>query len=256
MADVTSPFGFPSPEDDDFVRDGAQDIENLATGVNDYLTGGFLYAGTRYFFSNGSFAKADPLLTGDIGLRAVKVTVIGGGGGGGSTTSTFRGAASGGSGGGMAQSFITDMSLLSASETVTRGSGGAGGAAGAAGTGGATSSFGTLVVASGGGGGPEAGGAADIATAGLNGGIGTTGDLLVAGSIAHSGLLDAISATGGGGGGTFMGGGGIGGRTGSQSNGAAGRSHGGGGAGGASQTGGVGFGGAGANGIVIVDCFV
>ena len=53
MADVTSPFGFPYPEDTDLVRDGASDIENLAEGVNDYLAGGYLYAGTVYFTSSG-----------------------------------------------------------------------------------------------------------------------------------------------------------------------------------------------------------
>jgi hypothetical protein len=53
MADVTAPFGFPYPENTDLVRDGAQDIENLATGVNDQLALGFQYVGTRYYTSSG-----------------------------------------------------------------------------------------------------------------------------------------------------------------------------------------------------------
>jgi hypothetical protein len=34
MADVTTPFGFPYPEGTDLVRDGAQDIQDLAEAVN------------------------------------------------------------------------------------------------------------------------------------------------------------------------------------------------------------------------------
>jgi hypothetical protein len=184
VADVTSPFGFPYPEDDDFVRDGAQDIENLATGVNDYLTGGFLYAGTRYFFSDGSFAKADPLLTGDIGLRAIRVRLVGGGGGGGGSASTGGGQVSmGGCGGGAgyAEKLITNIAGLSTSETITRGSGGNGGSPGdnAGSAGGSSTAFGS--TADGGGGG--AGGAAlalasQVPGAGGVSGAGGSADLI------------------------------------------------------------------------------
>jgi hypothetical protein len=144
MADVTSPFGFPYPEDTDLVRDGASDIENLAEGVNDYLTGGYLYAGTIYYTSSGSFEKADPLGTGDIGLRAIRVRMVGAGGGAGgvqATTSTQLALSRPGGGGGYSERFIL-ADTLSASETVTRGAGGAAGAAGNnSGSVGGTSSF-------------------------------------------------------------------------------------------------------------------
>ena len=154
MADVTSPFGFPYPEDTDLVRDGAQDIENLATGVNDYLTGGYLYAGTIYYTSSGNFVKADPFGTGDIGLRAIRVRMVGGGGGGGGAPTTGAGQASIATGGGgacYAERFIL-ASALASSETVTVGSGGSGGAEGANnGSNGGTSEFGAFLTAGGGG---------------------------------------------------------------------------------------------------------
>jgi hypothetical protein len=154
MADVTSPFGFPYPEDTDLVRDGASDIENLAEGVNDYLAGGYLYAGTVYFTSSGSFLKADPLGGGDIGLRAIRVRMVGGGGGSGgaiATLATQVSASGGGGGGGYSESFITDIAGLPSSVTVTRGSGGSGGAAGNnAGSAGGGSSFDALVTSPGG----------------------------------------------------------------------------------------------------------
>jgi hypothetical protein len=150
MADVTSPFGFPYPEDTDLVRDGASDIENLAEGVNDYLTGGYLYAGTRYYTSSGTFAKADPLGTGDIGLRAIRVRMVGGGGGsGGIDGSAGQGASSGGGGGGYSEKFILASSLTT-SETVNRGAGGTAGASGGAGGTGGTSEFGSIMSATGG----------------------------------------------------------------------------------------------------------
>jgi hypothetical protein len=133
MPDITTPFGFPYPEATDLVRDGAQDIENLATDVNDYLANGYIYAGTIYYTSSGDFEKADPFGTGDIGVRAVRVRMVGGGGGSGGNTATGANqvsAATGGGGGGYAEKFITDIAGLSSSETVTRGAGGAAGAAG------------------------------------------------------------------------------------------------------------------------------
>lgn len=92
---------------------------------------GFLYAGTRYFTSNGTFSKADPLGTGDIGLRAVRVRMVGGGGGSGScrATGADQGSASAGGGGGAySESFIL-ASALTASVSVVRGLGGAAGIA-------------------------------------------------------------------------------------------------------------------------------
>ena len=189
MADVTSPFAFPYPEDTDLVRDGATDIENLATGVNDYLAGGYLYAGTEYYTSSGTFAKADPLGTGDIGLRAIRVRMVGGGGGGGGAASTSSSqVAIGGAGGGgaYAEKFITDITGLSASETVTRGSGGAEGAAGNnnGSSGGQSSAF-TVTADGGQFGGGGAAGSLTAVVFGNNGfGIGVTAnaDLSIPGS--------------------------------------------------------------------------
>jgi hypothetical protein len=268
VADVTSPFGFPYPEDDDFVRDGAQDIENLATGVNDYLTGGFLYAGTRYFFSNGSFAKADPLLTGDIGLRAIRVRVVGGGGAGGgadttSASQTSRGG--GGSGGGYAERFYTDIASLDASVTVTRGAGGTGVLANA-GNNGAASEFGGAGDAwrtratGGGGGNVNTSKDPQVVSFPNAPGVGSDGDVLGAGDIGGFGFSFALAGfrgQGGNGGGSFLGGGG---RGGAANSGLAFAGTGiGGGGGGAYHEASIGTtlaGAAGSNGIVIVDCFV
>jgi hypothetical protein len=106
---------------------------------------GYRFAGTRYYTSDGTFDKADPLGTGDIGFRAVRVRVIGAGGGGGGAASTGASASAAGGGGGggaFAESFIL-ASALTSSVTVTRGAGGAAGAAGAnAGSDGGASEFG------------------------------------------------------------------------------------------------------------------
>jgi hypothetical protein len=197
MADVTNPFAFPYPEDTDLVRDGAQDIENLAIGVNDYLAGGYLYAGTRYYTSSGTFAKADPLGTGDIGLRAVRVRMVGGGGGGAGCSATTAGQVSaGGCGGGAGYSekfwLVAD---LSTSETVTVGAGGAAGAAGVnSGTAGAASQFKIQTASGGQGGTAEAAQlfAAQIPGTGGAGGSGANADLIVPGTSGD--IILALSA--------------------------------------------------------------
>ena len=163
---------------------------------------GYQYAGTRYYTSSGTFEKADPLGTGDIGLRAIRVRLVGAGGGGGgvaATGGTESALSGGGGGGGYAESFITDIAGLSSSVTVTRGAGGAGGAAGAnAGVAGGASSFGVLVAASGGEGGqsgpatstfPRAAGAVD-------GGTGTAGDIQTNGGGSIGGILLTGSTAG------------------------------------------------------------
>jgi len=267
MADVTSPFGFPYPEDTDLVRDGATDIENLATGVNDYLTGGFLYAGTRYYTSSGQFEKADPLGTGDIGLRAIRVRMVGGGGGSGGTEATGAGEnALGGSGagGGYAERFVTDISGLNASVTVTRGSGGTAGAVNGAGGTGGTSSFGLIAdsyyTAATGGGEGARGAALTLPRSRTNGpgGIGTHGDLLLRGGPAEVMGMGGVTnfMVGPAGGNSHFGGG----ARGQESNGDAGRAgdnYGGGASGAVGRASEIGYVGAvGGNGIVIVDCFV
>ena len=260
MADVTSPFGFPYPEDTDLVRDGASDIENLAEGVNDYLTGGYLYAGTEYYTSSGTFAKADPLGTGDIGLRAIRVRMVGGGGGAAGNRGAFAADHADGSGGGAcyAESFITDIAALDSSVTVTRGAGGTSGS-GLAGNNGGTSSFGSLVTAEGGFGGARQGNANEtqVLPSGAGGTVGT-GDLVVSGSAGSLGAL-AQRTTGGTGGASALGGGGQGNFTTSPgtSVGQPGNLYGG-GAGGSVALNDTTLttGASGANGIVIIDCFV
>jgi hypothetical protein len=260
MADVTSPFGFPYPEDTDLVRDGAQDIENLAEGVNDYLTGGFLYAGTRYYTSSGTFAKADPFGTGDIGLRAIRVRVVGGGGAGGGAILTGAGqvaVGSGGQAGGYSESFITNIAGLSATATVTVGAGGSGVSAANGAAGGASSFDTTVVVAPGGQGGAGATSAGTppalrrIAGSGSPG----TGDIALTGDVGQPGIAATTGSVGGGTGGASVFGGNARSGFGAGDN-ATGIGGGGSGSGhaqnvAASTAGGLGF-----AGIVIVDCFV
>jgi len=248
MADVTSPFAFPYPEDTDLVRDGAQDIENLATGVNDYLDGGYLYAGTRYYTSSGTFAKADPLGTGDIGLRAIRVRMVAGGGAGGGISASFPSGGGGGGGGAYAEKFLL-ASVLDASEVVTRGAGGVGSTG--AGTSGGRSEFALSkayeVSAS--------GGIGAVTETGAEGNSNTIGaDLSIGGSGGGAGRVG--DPGNGAGGGSHLGGGGRGYSSFSTNTaGEAGRIYGGGGSGARAASAST-AGGSGANGIVIIDCFV
>jgi len=265
MADVTSPFGFPDPEDTDLVRDGAYDIENLAEGVNEYRTGGYLYAGTRYYTSSGTFAKADAFGdTSNVVPRAIRVRLVGAGGGGGGGATTTAGQvslATGGGGGAYAESFITDIASLDASVTVTRGGGGAGGT-GASGSAGGASSFGSLVSANGGtSGGFRAAGTAPLGITGRSAQETATGDLVISGSgtegyignttynFAPAGGRSHLAAGAPGRGlvaGITAGGAGV-----------AGSNGGGGGGGAAAANGESAFtGGAGGNGLVAVDVFI
>ena len=113
---------------------------------------GYQFNQTVYFTSSGTFTKATYPW-----LRAIRVRLVGGGGGGAGCGTTAGGEVAYGTGGGgaaYAEKFITDIAGLSASVTVTIGSGGAGGAAGANnGSLGGTSSFGALLEAGGGNGG-------------------------------------------------------------------------------------------------------
>jgi hypothetical protein len=264
MADVTAPFGFPYPENTDLVRDGAQDIENLATGVNDQLALGFQYVGTRYYTSSGTFAKADPF--GDSSfdgakLRAIRVRLVGAGGGSGGISVTTAGrnsVAAGGGGGGYAEAFVL-ASALGTSETVTRGSGGAGGAIAGNGSAGGVSSFGTFASATGGAGGTSGGNLSiPNAAASVAGGIGTVGDFVASGEGSQpASLVLAILPIIGASGGSRFGAGLHGLRVAAATAASAGVSPGAGGRSGANPeneaTGAVGA--AGANGIVIVDVF-
>ena len=233
---------WPTPDDNDLVRDGAAAIRALGDAIDGTVGQGFVYAGTRYYESSGHFEKADPLGQGDIGLRAIRVTVVGGGGGGGEVAN--RGNAGGGGGGG-AQSFITDISGLDSSVTVERGAGGGSSLAGG------QSSFGSLVVATGGGRGDS--------SQGGKGGSGTAGDLQLTGSGGGFGSREATVdrvLNGHGGDAAFgLGGGARGQNIPGPLPGEPGGLYGGGGSGAIAPSS-TGNGGPGANGIVIVDCFV
>jgi hypothetical protein len=250
MADTTSPFGFPYPEGTDLVRDGAQDIENLAEGVNDYLAGGYLYAGTVYFTSSGSFVKADPLGTGDIGLRAIRVRLVGAGGGSGGTGDTNDRSGGGGGGGGYVEKFITDIAGLPSTETVTRGAGGtAGTTTGAGSAGGNSEAFG--LTANGGGGGA----AGPSFGSGGSAGAATGGDLNIAGTPGGTSGPSNFTRTFGGAAGR-LGNAVLPAATKTINVGAVAGNLFGGGAGGGYRDSASQAGAAGGNGIVIVDCFV
>jgi hypothetical protein len=230
---------------------------------------GYRYVGTRYFTSSGTFAKANPLGTGDVGCRAVRVRVVGAGGGGGGAAATGAAQASAGGGGGggaFAESFIL-ASALPTSVTVTRGAGGVGGAAGAnAGSAGGASEFGAgeafEVSAAGGlgGGAGFARGTPDYCAAGGEGNT-FVGDF---GSNGNSGLavliapdLTSIARPAGGAAAAFSGSGSSG-RLSAGGNGIVGNTRPGGGGGGgcniASQAS-ARSGGTGQNGVVIVEVY-
>lgn len=115
--------------------------------INDINAGTYRIVQTVVFTSSGTFTKASYPW-----LAAIRVKVVGGGGAGAGAAAVATGEASCGSGGGSgayAESFITDIAGLAASETVTIGAGGTG-VAGAGGNAGSSSSFGSAVVATGG----------------------------------------------------------------------------------------------------------
>jgi hypothetical protein len=216
---------------------------------------GYRFVQTLYFTSSGTFTKASYPW-----LRAIRVRAQGaGGGGGGVGTDIARNHANGGGGGGYAESFITDIAGLDATVTVTRGAGGAGGAADSTATAadGGNSSFGSLVIGNGG------TGAQPLTTgerlAGEGGG--GTGNVVFSGSAGTTATRDTAAGqrefyTVGSGGASHLGGGGRGGgRNGNSRNGGVGLLYGGGGGGATGTTAGSAVGGAGANGIVIVDLF-
>jgi hypothetical protein len=225
------------------------------------LKGAYAFRETVYFTSNGTFTKADYPW-----LRAIRVRVVGGGGGGGgaATTSSNQTAnAEGGPGGVYAESFITNIAGLSASVTVTVGSGGSGGSAGANnGAAGGNSSFGSTVSAFGGGGGVGSAATNNTNVVGTtNPSLGGVGDLVIPGGrsrnnlTAMGGSFDEFRSLSGGGGDSVYGVGGAG-RT-NNGNGADGNGKGGGGAGAlnAQSQGTARSGGAGTAGLVIVELF-
>lgn len=147
--------------------------------------GAFGYVGTRYFTADGTFDKTDPLGTGDIGLRAVRVRLVGGGGGGSGSPATGAGeghCGTSGSGAAYAESFI-QSSALATLTTAAVGPGGPGGAGGNLnGVDGLPSSFGASVAANGGLGGFSQGAVSSASGyPGVSGQSVATGDLVING---------------------------------------------------------------------------
>jgi hypothetical protein len=108
--------------------------------ISTSATSAYSFVQTLYFTSSGSFTKETYPW-----LRAIKVKTVGGGGGGAGAGATAAGEINvGGAGGGAttAESFITDIAGLASSVTVTVGAGGSGGVGLANGTQGGESSFG------------------------------------------------------------------------------------------------------------------
>lgn len=181
-----------------FVELAAPDVAPDAQWTVANTAAGYLYAGTRYYTSSSTFDLADPLGTGDIGLKAVYVRVqAGGGGGGGAALNATSGA--GGGGGAYTEGLIL-ASALTSPVTVTCGSGGSGGAAGANdGTAGGSSLFGTIEAGGGGGGVSGSGvfvdfnGGTVISSAGFNrsgqGGTPRIASNAISGSFGGSSLL-------------------------------------------------------------------
>ena len=170
-------------------------------------TASYNLVSTLYFTSSGTFTKATYPW-----LRAIKVKCQAGGGGGGGSAATSASQvamAAAAGGGAYAESFITNISGLDASVTVTRGAGGAGGGAGVnSGSTGGTSSFGALVSATGGsgGGGGAAGATNSVFPIPVNGGTTGTGDLVIPGGASFAtGQIRADFVLGLPSGGSFLG---------------------------------------------------
>lgn len=207
-------------------------------------------AATTIFTSSGTWTKAT------LNPKFVKVTVIGAGGGGGGTSATGASAnACAGSGGGGGTSIkIILAGSLGATETVTVGTGGTASAGASGGTGG-TSSFGTHASATGGtGGASSAASSGTLRNAGGDGGVGSSGTVnFNGGSGSNGNVIGGEVLTVGLSGSSFM----------CQSarlgNTAAGATPGGYGGGGTGATAGISTasrsGGAGADGVVIVEEF-
>jgi hypothetical protein len=169
------------------------------------LNTGYQFVQRVYFTSSGTFTKASYPW-----LRAVRVMCVGGGGGGGGVAATGAGEFStgaGGGGGGYADSFITNISGLASSVTVTVGNGGAGASAGAnTGSIGGNSSFGSAVIGVGGAGGQGQAAFTFWITTSGGGGGGGTGDLVVIGGSGTSGNpVNTNGGYGGTGGSTVLG---------------------------------------------------
>jgi hypothetical protein len=241
------------------TNNGSAWVTTGNAGVNAYN-----FVQTLYYTSSGTFTKATYPW-----LRAIKVKVVGGGGGGagcGTTGASQMTVGGAGGGGATAESFITDIASLASSVTVTRGAGGAGGVGNNNGNAGGESSFGNglayEVSAQGGNFGSAFPAGAAPNTTGASGSNQTTGvgQLVIAGSggiprtVVNSATNIVWRSSGGN---STLGFGGEGSSTSSGGVGASGDGYGAGGAGGANSDsqGTARNGGAGSNGIVIIELY-
>lgn len=198
------------------------------------------------------------------------IEVVGGGGGAGGVDASAAGtcgASSGGAGGGYSRG-VFSAATIGASQAVTVGAGGTGGTGTSDGTAGGTSSVGVLISATGGAQGFHgAVAAAGLTLGGNTPGIGSGGQVNLAGNPGLNGWSQFISGTsfylaepGKGGGSVFGGGGGasgLGSVASGQEQGQNGSNYGGGGGGGVSIGGGTAItGGNGANGVVIITEYI
>ena len=220
-------------------------------------TNAYSYVRTIYYTSSNTFTKASfPW------LRAIRVKALGAGGaGGGATVTGAAGTSKGGGGGagGFGEWFSTDIAGLDASVTITIGAGGTGVSA-AAGNAGGNTSFGALAIGNGGNGGqiPVSGSTDPALTSPGGTGGSATGTIGLPGSPGSFGMSTALAdfrGFSGTGGSSALAGGAIG--TNVTGNGSAAGGFGSGGSGGYNQlnqaTARVG--GAGSNGILIVELY-
>jgi hypothetical protein len=229
-------FGTAVPSDGQVLAFSTAVSAYVPEDAPDVPSNAYFFVETVYFTSSGTFSKATYPW-----LRAIRVKCQGGGGAGGALTNNTSGGG-GGAGGTYAESFITDIAGLAASVTVTVGAGGSG-VTSAAGNSGASSSFGALVSGGGGGGSFADGG---VPTGG-------TGDVVHVGSGGDGGAPGVVKP--GSGGSSHLGGGAWSWSQFAQNqNGIAGFVYGGGGSGAVRSSAAV-TGGAGANGIVIVELY-
>jgi hypothetical protein len=239
---------------------GTQDSSTFLRGDGSYATPveGVALTEQVVYTSNATWTKADYPA-----LYAILVICVGGGGSGGGCTGASSQAAlsGGGGGGGYSQKLIMESSL-GTTETVTVGAGGTAPTAGDnPGNSGGNTSFGSHVTANGGEGGLSNTASATVpryGSAGGSGGTATGGDVNVTGGASPRFAILFVGASGvcpSPGGSSVLGMGGVSASVGNQ-DGTVGNSYGGGGSGsGAVNSGTSRAGGAGANGVVIVQIY-